>query len=418
MSYLSEPGWHQRTAFVFAQLMQCVYNANPRQGVFDAVRRLCGEGPQTFYFPRVGLGPACVIGYLRQELFVLVEGCKDRFQFAACAEGYRASLLSVAEETRHDFFHAEAQRIAGYVKGLDKTDYDSVTIAGHSMGGAIAHVLTLQDAFDGIGFSSRQAISFGAPIPCQRVDNEMLNHKAAQYRWFRPLDQIPFIPPSCGSCLGLRLVAGSKSCSKFARFQPMAEGCQIADAGFIANHYYPTGPRIDSCTDLAAFLLASWERPFNQHGIAGYVEALTMPLEALGEGGFGGGDEPEPSPLRAVVETRPLAMAGEREANRLLVNLEAQQNSLPVVIPSQQTVYAVKTGKVWSVMFGGVVIAVRPGKRAARNLARDLQTFLYRLQKAAVVSPGALVETLTEYLAAASDPAGGFTPVMNVRIPN
>ena len=93
-----------------------------------------------------------------------------------------------------------------------------------------------------------------------------------------------------------------------------------------------------------------------------------------------------------------------------------RQNAQPVNIPDAQLFVAVKTGRVWYVTFGGIVIASAPHKRRARALAREGNAWLRRLQNEAVVYTNDLGSQFLAYLEVASDPASGFTPTINTDI--
>jgi hypothetical protein len=109
--------------------------------------------------------------------------------------------------------------------------------------------------------------------------------------------------------------------------------------------------------------------------------------------------------------------AAERQYANSVTALERRQNERPVLIPAARLFHAVWRSGTWFVEYGSQVIAACGTRRAARRLARRANELLADMQARAAVDPQAFLQSLSSYLDIATDPAGGFQPVMNTTFP-
>jgi hypothetical protein len=125
----------------------------------------------------------------------------------------------------------------------------------------------------------------------------------------------------------------------------------------------------------------------------------------------GGGEEQADVPRRS--ETNRAANAVETA----VFARGAVQNAAPPVIPPANEFRATRLQNSWVVVWRGQIVAVGPTKKRARRLARNGNSFLIDLQTQAITDAQAMSDQFSDYLGDATNPAGGFTPIMNTSFP-
>jgi hypothetical protein len=104
----------------------------------------------------------------------------------------------------------------------------------------------------------------------------------------------------------------------------------------------------------------------------------------------------------------------QTEAGETIFTDASRIANTPVVIPAPQAFTVERVGKIYYVYFAGIQVCAGPYRRRAHGMARAGNNFLRRIQIQQLVSPDTIVDLFREYFTIASDPAGGFQPVMSV----
>jgi hypothetical protein len=283
---------------------------------------------------------------------------------------------------------------------------------GYSWGGVVAQQVLALFAGAISPQTFRGLTTVGSPKPFVIPDSG-LQQWTAIYSWFNEDDAVPLVPPDI---TGLqRFLAGLSvgQGRRLASFQRWESGISITQTGLIVPNPTPTANPVPQATQVGNWLAQTEAGLQTPHSLPVYVARLTLAVSQI----------PVPaSVINVPAQPQPTHSVSNTMVNRQSVGFQqtvftdaSRQNSQPVIVPSNNVFFAARTGKIWYVYFGGVQIAMAPKKRRARALANLGNAWLRKLQNEAVVNIQDLQAQFAAYLSAASDPLGGFTPVMNIQ---
>jgi hypothetical protein len=289
--------------------------------------------------------------------------------------------------------------------------WSAIHATGYSWGGVVMQQLLalLAGAISPQTFSGLTTI--GSPKPFVQPD-QGLQQWTSIYSWFNEDDAVPLIPPDITTLQ--RMLAGLSvgQGRRLASFQRWESGISITQTGLIIPSPTPTANPIPQATQVGNWLAQTEAGIQTPHSIPVYVARLTLAVANTPVPQAVINVPSQPGLSHSVTAT---AVARQQVGFQQTVFTDAtRQNSTPVVVPSSNVFFAARTGRIWYVYFGGVQIAMAPKKRRARALANLGNAWLRKLQNEAVVNAADLSSQFTSYLQAASDPLGGFEPVMNV----
>jgi pimeloyl-ACP methyl ester carboxylesterase len=246
---------------------------------------------------------------------------------------------------------------------------DDYYFFGHSYGGATAIVL-LARMNRTIRKIVQSVVTFGSPRPGNE-DLQTWIPAGRLTRWFNSDDPVPHIPPHRDEApVMFLLFAPAASASMDVQVQPPNGVCLFPDGGYGNAEYWPeSGPTLD--VSLASWLAGNETFAESTHGLPEYRRRLYINA-VLGR---------PPTVLPAAMQEDEVPFAPTPAVERALVasgtaalaTIAAAPQALPPSTPGTTTprVKARKQGKIWTVEQSGNVIAIGPGKRHAKKLARE-----------------------------------------------
>jgi Lipase (class 3) len=358
--------------------------------------------------PPVGNTPGYYLGStVTGQVVALIDQVDSIAMAAALIDGYSSLLRGIPPA--NIWADGISDLLLAQLNSLSFPAYNTLTVGGHSGGGLIAQLLADKWLRAHPGTTVRWH-TFGQP----RTSGEsraVLGASTPGVRWMWHADPVPLLPFRFTDAPFLTPIVGIPTMIQWSNTVHWEGGWQLVPGQVGHPEEVPTSAAVAVFTNVAAWLyefangLNTGHSIFEYEGYmineASYYNTPTSSLRQLAT-------TERPANVDRRAETQQ-----ERQVVQTIVNAEARQNAVPVAIPDPQVFEAVRFGRIWTVEFGGVQVAISPSKRGARGLAREMNLALRRLQRAPVVDPAAFGTQMQAYLAAASDPAGGFRPVMN-----
>jgi hypothetical protein len=341
--------------------------------------------------------------------YLLIDGTATLAQAIGIVDGYIGGLFDSKTQPDNVYFFNAAKEIMDNLDSRGMIPPLGMTVAGHSLGGAICgYWMRRVNLIKRLGVSSFTH-TFGAPRPCGSDGRILIQGQGETIRWMNDNDPVPLVPPRIEDAPIILPLFGVTGCIRAANFVHVAGGVDIGPAGNLTDAVLPVHASANFTADLAQWLM-TWDNGGQPaHAAQEYVDRLTLAVQLL---------TPQNRPQVAPAE-QPVGHGAQaiNEAERRVVNtilhLERQQNATPVVIPPQFLFRAVRISRLWTVVLDKSVVCTPGSKRAARAIARLGNDWIRRLQRTAVVDTAALGAGFQRYLAAATDAAAGFEPEMN-----
>lgn len=295
-----------------------------------------------------------------------------------------------------------------HIKNTRPLNNARVVIAGHSIGGATGIVLAAHLHVD-TSLRSVSVITFGSPRPGPDFFTRGLA-TIDLARWMTTHDPVPQVPPRQNQApLWFALLNNRERLNANRYVQPHG-GLVIDSDGSVQDLDVP--PVAEFATlqgNLGAWILLSWGGEETVHGLPTYQRRLFLRSQEPVPPVFQGGTTH--SGLPNVLE--PIQM--RRDARIVIGQIREASGSGTsgqVVIPELEPYTAGKLGGLWCLFLRGQLIGVAPTRKRARHIASLGNQFLRILQVFGRVDADAYVAAYQLYLSDASDPLGGFKPVM------
>lgn len=363
--------------------------------------------PATVYFsPRSNSQPAFALANAGSWSFLFCEGCSTLQQGLSCLSGYQGGLLDSWTVPRNDYFDQvkdnilAAARANGYLQGIN------VMCVGHSLGGAVAELVAGQ-----IRDTNRQAnvayCTFGAPKPTSWPVLEPTNRCVAA-RWFGPDDPVPLLSPTSADNLTMLVAFSVRENQRFSNFAQPFGGLSIGADGSIVQGTYPETARVDSITNIAAWLYSLDTQAGIAHALPTYIARLTATVTATAAAAA----NPRPTDHTndgGGSSHRDLTDA-QRGAKKALQEQEANKNKVPLSIPQAFKVAVIKQGGIFQVIWQDSTVAVASRKRTAHSTARKLNSFLASCLRQGVVDKTGMEVAMQAFFRAAEDDTSGIAP--------
>lgn len=381
------------------------------------VRYLQSEvpGPLLFSFgeeatPVLPRWVSCNIG---SKFFVLIDGSTTFQQVANQIAGY---LDSNGESNLQPFSLAIQNACNSLIATLAPKDLGPIAFryhAGYSFGGAIAEYLSYQYARNGFPQALTEVSSYGAPRTSGPDIAVAIRTNQRIQRWMTDTDPVPLYPPRPLDYPVLLALISLEQARRLSSFVHPSGGTSLKENGMVEAADIPPRASFSPIGGLANWLFSLETDGSNSHSIGEYDRRLVLASGALAPSV----QVPSSVPERPTSTDRRQVNRAERATVEAIASQARTQNAPTVIIPAQLDIVASRVGSVWGVYFAGQQICVCGSKRAARATARTARSFLKELQHQVVVEPSTLVQQLTNFLAVASDPSGGFSPVMATTFP-
>lgn len=348
--------------------------------------------------------------YLKWPQFgiILIQGALGEPQATSYMNACRANPDWLDGFGVNSFVRSQSLIVDQRAEALGLTGGFYLTIAGHSLGGAIG--LDAMRRFRQRGIPAlTQCVTFGAPRGGPGVYADRFKDTSI-CRWMAADDPVPCLPPRTGqNRLYDFLLSATERANENRYCQP--EGGVLVDAsGNTSSADVPSFSSLDFNLNLAAWLVALEFDLASPHSTSSYLTRLTFAEAKLPPA------NPSANTSHRVERANASTPAEAREAAR---RTEAQMREMmreglsPVVrIPKPKAFTAQREGPVWIVLLRGSVFAIAPTRRRARRIANIGNQWLTKIQVVARMDSGALLGAFESYLTDAQDEHGGFKPVM------
>lgn len=290
----------------------------------------------------------------------------------------------------------------------------SIYFVTHSAGAGVARLLMRRNLGVIPAESRVELTAFGAP-KLRGWSAEGLGAFTDFTCWINSNDPVPEIPPRPTTweriMSGLSAIQGRR----ISMFAHNPGGVNLMQDGSLRPSNIPLELPSPPITAIGEWLAASAHGMASPHSIETYYARLTASLALRGPGTpVAAQDNANPRP--EIPSRQRLVRIQDDLVATMFSDLSREQRGT-VILPPQNTFTVQRFGRVYWVYFGGVPVMAAPFRRRARGLARVANDLLRRMQRQAFVDLSAFVPSLEEYLRAASDPEGGFSPVMNTELP-
>lgn len=362
------------------------------------------------YFPATPTCPRWAVVATPGATIFFIGGIETLVQGQGIWNAYLGGYANVfTSQPQNSWFQNAAQQIYDTAVGQYRSNVP--VFIGYSAGGAIAYH-SRKKFFDATGSpSSAVCTLFGAPKARAR-DVTPLGNQSTLVCWNNVDDAVVNVPPQLSQWE--RFVAGFSvfQLTRLNNYFWYQEYRAIGLTGTVETSGGNFFQGVPDSVSVGAWLNQAVNGIENPHSIHVYVARLTLaaalytpqnqPMDGIG------GGEDEPPEL-----TPGVGRSAQAVSVQTIFADASRQNQQPAVIPVAQQFNWRRSGRIYYVTFGGTDIAIAPKKKRAKALARVGNDWLRRLQTEAVVAPEAIVQQFETYVNAATDPAGGFTPLLN-----
>jgi len=400
-------------AFRLCSYLNAMQLPTGKAGVDTLVSADGGPLTKSTLTPATADDPAWYAAETADFVVVAIAGASQLSHATATMSGYAGSITDSRTNPQNAYFRARATALENALAALGYTEGKQWVMAGHSLGGALAEIITADRVQAGLR-NSTCLCTFGAPKP---FDVEGARQVAIERRarWMASDDPVPLVCPTTDDTLSILLAYSWWTCQRFGNFCHGADGISISPQAVLTPAVLPADAQMNASGSLAGWLLAVDGSSSSGHHLTSYLARLSLWLQ----------QHPGAQPLPSAGPAEPPAGSGNRrlltrQEQQLAANITAfqhRQNLGEPSLPAQQVFNVRRFGRTFTVTFGGEVVAVSGSRRGAHQLARTFNAALRSLQHQAVVDTTNLTEQFREYLSLATDAASGFSPTMNTTLP-
>lgn len=346
---------------------------------------------------------------------IYISGMSMLSQAVGIVEGYALRPSAFPFQGVNRWFANAALQIFNIARGAMNTT-GKIRLVGHSAGGAVALALGRYIRLVTPTPPDIEIVTYGSPKPGNR-DFAIAVSSYRVARFMLAIDPVPLVAPTLADLVAARIPWTTLGAESWQGSVQPGGGVSLDGNFTLNNRALPSVAQMTPFTSLATWLFNIDNQASALHSVSSYLTYMTMFQSAQ----VGGGDwnpDPEHSPpeVANVISPRQSTTAEERVRSAVSVASE-EQHRFPVSLPEERIFIAKKLGGLWVVEFDTEVVSIEGNKRHARAVARLGNEFLKRLQTSAVVDPPGFLTQMKNYLSAATDPAAGFTPTMNVFLP-
>lgn len=382
---------------------------DPRTNLDNAVRAMGMDLLQAMYFPQTANRPA---GYVADDGTQLIWAF-DGAQTIQHGQSYLDCTGSV-----------EFQRSKGWAStrladlALDCRDLwvsgggvmrNRNFFTGHSFGGALATAL-MACLIDTDHPTDYTCITFGAPRAGGGNMVALLQH-ADIGRYMNDSDPVTILPPGRLEVGNYVITVAPRDLQRWSRFCHTVGGISINAEGVLSAAVTPANITIPQAISLARWIYTLSVGANSSHNLSSYINRMALAVSNAANARFT--LQPKaPVEAQHVIPIKQAQQHVFQAEARLRPEVQHVENS-HVTIPRVNHARIERSGRFWSVSFGGAIISSGMSKTNAKRLRDSLNTMLRRLQRQGMVDVATLQEQITAYLALASDPTSGFEPQLN-----
>jgi len=408
MEFLNRPVSNYGTASWLCGLIGRLRFANPLSTCIAYVEQETGPTSRYKYEPATEWSPAWFAVRFEERILVVIDGASTLAQLQHLVDSYTGVLQSGFRDPDNVYLQSAADDIVRKLRAEGMTDTQTWSMAGWSLGGAIATLMPANESVKPWFDNSVEVVSFGAPRPGGESVARVTNARMRLVRYMNDTDPIPLSPTKTDIMPSLPLMIGVRPALRWSNFVQPSGGIELDFDGRITPSAVPRQGVVSYSMNLAAWMWGFYSGDGGTHALAVYGNRLfnasqrernhSLPRPA--------GVEPVNAVGRAEVNRQ------ARQAEQLVINIEHAQNQVQENIPKVERFAHIKVGPLHYVTFRGTPIGTTRSKRKAIAMAREMNSALQRLQRMALVDTAAFGQEWQHYLEEASDPAGTFSPVM------
>lgn len=398
-------------SYELANMLRDMRFANAEGDVHQACQRLKPGVVSVSFEPANDEYPAwAVVSWIDQTL-VLLDGV-TRLDHAAryagnMAGGINYNLMSGV----NGYLLRWADSVLDFMTPRRIAYRPRVILAGHSLGGAAALPMALRMQRNA-AVVDISIISYGSPRPgpftfataCDRLDIA---------RWMGFDDPVPAIPPRENQAPLTFSLLSPQTALVWNSYTQTRGGLLMLIDGTTVNADVPAIAALGLETSLAAWIYSTRDNTQTGHSMQSYVDRLLIRkrefrIDARQPEGTG---RPGPAGMN-MGHSGVIALQVEQQA--LVIAQAAVTRAAIVAFPKLHQMRAVKVGNLWCVEWEKLLVAIGPGRKRARDIARAGNLFLRRLLRSGSVAPQVMQTAAENYIAAASDLNGSFMPVQRI----
>jgi len=287
---------------------------------------------------------------------------------------------------------------------------DRMFFVGHSFGGALSTALAAC-LYNTDRPLDTTIITFGAPRSGGSIFTGMMQHADVR-RYMCNDDPVPLLPPGRLEVGNYVLTIHPNDLINWSRFCHLHGGCQVNLQGLLSASTTPGNVTVPQTISVARWIYSLARTVDHPHNLQTYITRLAIAVTNAANTNFPTVPKP-PAEVQHVLPKKQAQAFVNQVVHAQAPVLNNQTNS-HVRLPRQNLAFIERTGRVWSVSFGGSIIASGLSRTAARRLRDSMNTFLRRLQNQGMVDADTLRDQFLTYLDLATDPSTGFEPQLNV----
>ncbi len=407
---LDEPGNNVSLAVFLVRRLMSLRALDPIGQIGPPIEQLLPNTFQQSYFAGSPICPRFVYcGNNSRKLF-FIDGATTSAQVTEFVNGYDNAASVGAFNPINFRIRQAATFVLARINGAGLQVPEHVDFVGYSIGGAIAIECYRQLALAQSPIK-RKCITFGAPRTCSRSDLAPIVNSPIT-RWMTDADPIPLVPPRITDAPTLIATNSVLTNLRWGAYVHARGGIVVYPNGATAGLVLPPIAAMNPTMSLLNWYFSVEGDPANPHALTTYLAYLALAEQLAATASAqrrldGPIEQPQQDDRRQLTQRERQVMSQIAVAGR-------DQNSQPLVVPTDRLFKAVRMGRIWVVEFAGEIIAVAPRKKRAQALARRGNAFVRSLPRQALVQPDSLASQLDAFLAAAVDPASGFQPKIRI----
>ena len=346
-----------------------------------------------------------------EDLIFLCSGVQNFQQFLDTFVGSLSPSPVKGKGKVNDGVLSKAEEIYAKCRNLLTGESAGVLLCGYSLGGAIAECLWPMLVSDGVDPGDLSLCTWASPRPGDADFRDAL--QSAGRRWFRRDDPVPYFPPHTDEATSPWVAAPLSWVSGFDRYCHPLPGFSLYPDGSVAERALPLGPRADAAARLLQW--SAYVPPAStDHTLAAYLPDVARLVNA----------SPKPLPVRkgsisVVLIEQPAFDLGPPKFDtpdlEALLQRSAEATEVAGYIPPKFRAIAKKySGSKWSVLWLTRWVIEPDSRSHAKSTAKWLNKLTRILATSQAVRGNSLVQSLTDFMSAATDTANGFRPVWTV----
>jgi len=373
--YFREPLKSPRLAYEILTLIGSMSEADPVAWLRGFERASISPNDQVSYLEQNSVRPACVT--IRDELLgtiVLISGTQGALHVQQLVAGWLNPGGSIRASGACPAFENAALDILSSLPAQSIDNSNIVRIFGYSYGGATGQVMA-----DELANNQRNryvdCCSFASPRP-GNIDFQSRMSRIPNVRWFADDDPVRFMPPhvpevpSALYFLAIPLWQGMDTQVQCPTGMQLEANGNITETEGNPTRLHSVIPSIYNwITDTEGFQSVNHARENYMRRLSTAIQNAIDPVKPP--------DAPPPERPAVIVGSAVTFWREEAETDVVASPTLTLPPGQTVAVTVQSVASTLryrrkKQGRIWTVQYDGVVVAVGPGKRRAGQIARAM----------------------------------------------